>query len=444
MKQLSKGFGKPCCRFRRALLAGLLLLPLVLADRGFALDPARSLQQYNCRTWGRQNGLPANGITAIAQTRDGYLWLGTSAGLVRFDGIDFKPLDFSSVTNLSSSIVTSLAGARNGGIWAGLENNSFGFCDGQSFSVRGQTNWGGLAMNVRSIVESEDGTLWFAAAEFGAARLTRSGAFEQLTTSGSPTNGVLNAICCYEDRQGRLWFGTAEQGLYYWQAGKLNKVADPALDAALIFCIAEDREGQIWCGTVDGLHCLDSNLRPKKALLFDTEVRALLVDDHDVLWIGTAGNGLGRVRNGTFEFLHRADGLGSEYVNALAEDREGSLWIGTRGGVSQLTDVKFSTQPAAENPSVKDALSVAASHQGGVWIGSPRGVTYFDPASGMRKTYGSETKIPSSYVKRVFEASNGDLYLVCFMKSLAILSQGRIIFSPTPLPTPTNRRCGGF
>ena len=138
-------------------------------------------------------------------------------------------------------------------------------------------------------MESEDGTLWFAAAEFGAARLTRSGAFEQLTTSGSPTNGVLNAICCYEDRQGRLWFGTAEQGLYYWQAGKLNKVADPALDAALIFCIAEDREGQIWCGTVDGLHCLDSNLRPKKALLFDTEVRALLVDDHGILWVGTAG-----------------------------------------------------------------------------------------------------------------------------------------------------------
>ena len=116
----------------------------MLADRGFALDPARSLQQYNCRTWSRQNGLPANAITAITQTRDGYLWLGTAAGLVRFDGIDFKPLDLSGVTNLSSSIVTSLASARNGGIWAGLESGAFGFCDGQSFSFRGQTNWGGL------------------------------------------------------------------------------------------------------------------------------------------------------------------------------------------------------------------------------------------------------------------------------------------------------------
>jgi PAS domain S-box-containing protein len=407
---------------RPALLVAPLLIQLLLPGRASALDPARDLKQYNCQTWSRQNGLPANGITAITQTRDGYLWLGTSAGLVRFNGIEFKLLDLSSVTNLTGSIVTSLASARNGGIWAGLDHSSFGFCDGRSFSFRGQPAWGGMGMNVRSIVESEDGTLWFAAAEFGTTRLTRPGTFEPLTVPGSPTNGALNALCCYEDRQGRIWFGTANQGLYYWQAGKMIKVADPTLDAALIFCIAEDHEGQIWCGTVDGLHCFDSNLQPKATLPLDHEVRALLVDDHDVLWIGTAGVGLGRYRNGTSEFLQRADGLGSDYVNALAEDREGSLWIGTRGGVSQLTDVKFPTQPAAENQRVKDALAVCASHQGGVWIGSPRGVTYFDPATGTRKTYGSETGIPSSYIKRVFEASNGDLYLVCFMKTLAILS----------------------
>ena len=79
----------------------------------------------------------ANGITAITQTRDGYLWLGTPAGLVRFDGIEFKLLDLSGVTNLTSSVVTSLTSARNGGLWVGLEHSSFGFCDGRSFSFRG-------------------------------------------------------------------------------------------------------------------------------------------------------------------------------------------------------------------------------------------------------------------------------------------------------------------
>jgi two-component system cell cycle sensor histidine kinase/response regulator CckA len=407
-----------------ALLIAPLLIQLLLPGRAFALDPTRSLLQYNCRTWSRQNGLPANGVNAITQTRDGYLWLGTAAGLVRFDGIEFKLLDLSSVTNFSGSTVTSLAGARNGGLWVVLDHSPFGYFDGRSFSFRGKQTVGAPDMNVHSLTETEDGTLWIAA-ESGALRLTRSGTFEQLMASGPFTNATPNVLCDYEDRQGRLWFGTANRGLYYWQAGKMIKVADPELDAALITCLAEDREGQIWVGTTDGLRCLDSNLRPKEIPLMAEEVRALLVDDHDVLWIGTAGRGLGRYQNGTYEFLERADGLGSDYVNALAEDHEGSLWIGTRGGVSQLADVKFPTQPAAENPSVKNALAVCASHQGGVWIGSPRGVTYFDPATGRRKTYGLETGIPFRYIKRVFEASNGDLYLVCYIKTLAILSPAK-------------------
>jgi ligand-binding sensor domain-containing protein/signal transduction histidine kinase len=417
----SANFRKTQSRLRHRLLAAVVLLPLVLADRGFALDPAKALKQYNCRTWNRQNGLSANGITAITQTRDGYLWLGTAAGLVRFDGIEFTPLDLTSITNISDSTVTSLASARNGGMWVGLKNSSFGFCDGQSFSFRGQPAWGGLDLNVRSIMESEDGTLWIAA-ENDTARLTQSGTFEQLMVPGVLTNGTLDGLCSYKDRQGRIWFGTANRGLYYWQEGKLTKVADPALDVALIFCITEDHEGQIWVGTIDALHCLGSNLRLKKTLAFDTEVRALLVDDHDVLWVGTAGRGLGRYRDGACEFFQKADGLGSDYVNALAEDHEGSLWIGTRGGVSQLADVKFPTVSAAEDPWVKDATSVSASHEGGVWIGSPRGMTYFDPATGRRDTYSSETGIPSHYIKRIFEAGNGDLYLVCFIKTLAILS----------------------
>ena len=68
-------------------------LGLLFSPHAFALNPTTDILQYNCRTWNRQNGLPANGINAIAQTKDGYLWFGSAAGLVRFDGIDFKLLD---------------------------------------------------------------------------------------------------------------------------------------------------------------------------------------------------------------------------------------------------------------------------------------------------------------------------------------------------------------
>jgi len=118
--------------FRGALFAGAVSLQLLLPGIGYALDPARGLLQYNCQTWGRPNGLPANGINAITQTTDGYLWLGTAIGLVRFDGIEFKVLDLGRVQQARSSIVNSLCSAKEGGLWVGLENSSFGFCDGHT------------------------------------------------------------------------------------------------------------------------------------------------------------------------------------------------------------------------------------------------------------------------------------------------------------------------
>jgi hypothetical protein len=92
-----------------------------------ALNPDKSLLQYNCRSWTRQNGLPANGVKAIAQTRDGYLWLGTAQGLVRFDGVEFKLAEMPKSPSFWTANVTCLASSQNGGLWFGLYRNAFGF-----------------------------------------------------------------------------------------------------------------------------------------------------------------------------------------------------------------------------------------------------------------------------------------------------------------------------
>ena len=124
------------------LLFGVLFSQLLLPMPGWALDPGKEVLQYSCRTWDRQSGLPVSTISAIAQTQDGYVWLGSSAGVVRFDGIEFKLIDLSHVADLQNGIVTSLFPAHDGGLWIGLENNSFGFYDGRSFSFRGKDSWG--------------------------------------------------------------------------------------------------------------------------------------------------------------------------------------------------------------------------------------------------------------------------------------------------------------
>jgi ligand-binding sensor domain-containing protein/signal transduction histidine kinase len=417
--------GRPRLRLKNrwSLLAlgGAAFLHLLHPGRGFALDPAKDVLQYNCQTWSRQNGLPVNGINAITQTKDGYLWLGTAVGLVRFDGVEFKLLDLARVRQLRNTIVTSLAGAKDGGLWVGLENSAFGLYDGQSFSFRGKDAWGQLDMNVRSILESKDGTLWLTA-ERQASRLTRAGAYEEVM--GSSTNYTVNILCGYEDSKGRHWFGTANQGVHYWQDGKVTKLADSALEGDLVYSVTEDSDGQIWIGTRQRLHCYDSNLQRKEIPLLAEEIHALFADRHGVLWIGTKGHGLVRYQNGTFSFLRKIDGLASDYVKTVTEDHEGSLWIGTRDGVSQLTDVKFPTQPAAEDPSVTDALAVGASRRGGIWVGSTLGVTYFD---GKAKTYGTEAGLTDPYIKRVFEASNGDLYLVSGNTRLVVFSGDKAV-----------------
>jgi ligand-binding sensor domain-containing protein/signal transduction histidine kinase len=410
--------------FRRALLAGAVSFPFLLPGNGFGLDPARDLLQYNCQTWGRPNGLPVNGINAITQTKDGYLWLGTAVGLVRFDGIEFKLLDLGRVPEARSSIVNSLSSAKHGGLWVGLENSSFGFCDGQTFSFRCKESWGKVDEDVEyvhSILESKDGTVWLGA-DGALLRLTPSGSYEEvlgLSSNAMTKAPAVNVTCSYEDPQGRLWFGTADNGVYCWQAGRVTKIPDPALAETDVRALAEDKEGWIWVGTPLGLYCYDTNLVRRDIPDVMPEVLALLVDRHGVVWIGTSGQGLACYRNGVYSFLRKTDGLASDYVRSLAEDLEGSLWIGTREGLSQLTDVKFTTQPAAEDPRVKDAIAVCASRKGGIWVGSGAGLTYFD---GKAKTYGAEAGLASPYIKRVFEAADGDVYLVNGTKNLVIFS----------------------
>jgi signal transduction histidine kinase/ligand-binding sensor domain-containing protein len=343
-------------------------------------------------------------------------------GLLRFDGLEFRLFDLAREREILSGTVLSLASARDGGLWVGLANSgAAGFFDGQSFSFRGNEGPLGARRSVHTVLESKVGTLWLAAGY--AAQLTPSGDYEELGLSQF-TNIEVNAICAYEDSQGRIWFGAAYSGAYYWQAGKVTHFSDPTLETVVVNCVVEDQEGQIWLGTGNWLKCYGPDLQPREIPELTAEICALLVDRRGALWIGTGGQGLARFQQGEYRFREKTSGLAGDYVNALAEDREGNLWVGTRDGLSLVTDVKFPTCPAAEDPLVKDAWAVGASQRGGVWIGSAAGVTYFD---GRPKTYSTEAGLPKNAVKRVFEASDGDVYLVSGTSDLIILSGGTVV-----------------
>jgi ligand-binding sensor domain-containing protein/signal transduction histidine kinase len=401
----------------------------MLPSSGFALDPTHDILQFNCQTWNRTSGLPANGINYIEQTTDGSLWLGTSAGLVHFDGLEFKLLDLGLLPEAqSSSVVNSLCRSKYGGLWVGLKNSSFGLCDGQSFSFKSKKVWEKVDPRfqyVHHVCETRDGTLWIGA-DGGLMSMTHSGVFTEVFGHGDNAlnkSDSVSVLHIFEDQDGRLFFGTQNGHVFCLQAGKLTKIQDADLEGKPVFALTVDGQGQVWVGSSYGLSCYDKDFARKEIPGMNYEVRALLTDRQGVVWIGTSGSGLGRYQSGGYSFIRKVDGLAGDYVRSLVEDREGSLWVGTRDGLSQLTDVKFTTHSAAENPIIKDALSVASSRKGGIWIGSSVGLTYLDTDL---KTYGVESGLTNPYTKRVYEARDGDVYLVSGVDKLLVFSGGKI------------------
>ena len=388
-----------------------------------ALNPDKSLLQYNCRSWTRQNGLPANGVKAIAQTRDGYLWLGTAQGLVRFDGVEFKLAEMPKSSSFWTANVACLASSQNGGLWFGLYRNAFGFCNDDASSYLGQQGWGGRDLNVKSMIEARDGAVWIAAERL-AARFTGETNFVPIlgATNGEAYCDVTSLL---EDSRGGMWLGTAKRGIYRWQAGKLAKMSSGSLDQRIVFAMAEDHEGQIWLGTEQGLICCNANLEIMPAAPLAIEIRALLVDHHGVLWIGTSGDGLVRRHHNRNEFFQKQNGLADDFVTALAEDREGSIWIGTRDGLNQFTNLKFPTYSTVEGVADKEVHSVCASRKGGVWVTTETGLAYFDGTNATDYSTGAGFQTP--YLKQSLEARNSDLYLINGNMDVEIFSAGKVV-----------------
>jgi ligand-binding sensor domain-containing protein/signal transduction histidine kinase len=399
---------------------GAVILALFWAVLAHALDPEQSLSQYSLRGWKRQNGLPASGVNSIAQSRDGYLWLGTPMGLARFDGVQFKLFDMG---QLRSSIVTSLSPSGQNGLWFSLDSGAFGFCDGTSVSGRGRSEWGGSNLTVHCVLESRKSELWIAAQNL-AGKLTRESAYEPILNKPGGLD-FYDVNTAYEDSRRRVWLGTTRRGLYFWQSGRLNKLADPLLDTLTIRALTEDRRGRLWVGSEQGVLCYDSNFQRQTNSLFPWyETRALLTDSHGTVWVGTSGGGLVRFRDGATASLQKADGLTDDFVTALAEDREGNLWVGTRNGLSQLSDVKIPTLGKAEGLAADVNLSVCASPRAGLWIATSDGCAFYD---GHAHPASPDPALGNRYLKRVFESRSGDLYAINGSMEIVVVTAGRVV-----------------
>jgi ligand-binding sensor domain-containing protein/signal transduction histidine kinase len=368
--------------------------------------------------------LPANGISAILQDKDGYLWFGTFAGPVRFDGINFDLINISKSPQLRATETTSLAASKSGGVWIGINNGGVAFVSGMKVSRLEARASEGMLASISSLVEGDDGDLFVASQ--GQAGWIKKGKIYETILPSPGTNTYYDVRTVYRDSKGRVWFGTTKAGLYIWQAGVLSKFPDPALDDIIINAVAVDPQGVICVGTSIGLLRYDSRFQRLSGVLTTTDVRALLVDRQSILWVGTSSGGLLRCQGDVVTQFRKTDGLADDFVTALAEDQEGSLWVGTRNGLSQLSDVKIPIFGKTEGLTADVNVSVVPSSRGGIWVANSSGFTHFDGVTNIQ-AYSSEVGLTNTYIIAMLEAKNGDIYLINGDMEILVFSGGKIV-----------------
>jgi PAS domain S-box-containing protein len=394
----------------RLVAWGLACAAATIPMASFALDPTKSIFQYNLQNWTRQEGLPSDKVTAITQTADGYLWLGTQNGLVRFNGLDFKRVPIA-LPQAAGQEITHMTATGQRGLWLAINNGEFCHFDGHEFSVVIL----GKPPQPTEVMAARDGAVWLGG-ETVLARRTVAGAIETFDVPGKIQSFA-------EDSLGRIWIGTDEHGLFLWTGGKVQPFAqDVDLSKEIVFAMTPGKDGDVWLGTTRQILHLDSrgNLLERRL----ESIMGMLLDSQGVLWVASR-DGLLQIKNGVPVRLRKENGLPDNSVTFVFEDREGSLWVGTQGGLTQISDVKFPIFSAKEGLTVSAALSVAASRKGGVWATLHRGIAYFD---GDRFTGIYNTNLfPNPYVKLGFEARNGHFYCVDANKNINVVSDGNLV-----------------
>lgn len=398
----------------RAVWLCLWSLGALGASGARALDPAKALTQYGHDLWTSKQGLPVTGVEVLSRTADGYLWAGTEEGLVRFDGVRFTVFDQYNTPGLANHNVRALYPRRRGGLWVGTWRGLFRFEEGRAAAVPVIPEDPRVVME--AVYEAPDGTLWVGTQGYGVVRIDPSGRRPPVrygTREGLPHDVVWSLA---GDRDGSLWIGT-HTGLARLRQGRIETFRDrlPECGIAGFF---PGPDGSWWIATGTGLaHYRSGRFRlyTRADGLLGSAVDAVWVEPRGTVWIGTR-SGLSRFDPtlqgaGAISHFRVEDGLADRIVRALWMDPEGSLWIGTRGGgLERLRDGKFTLYGKPEGLADSVVNTMVQDKGGAVWFGTRRGLTRRG-ADGKMTTWSEKKGLVNEFVTTLLLARDGTVWV---------------------------------
>src|SRR5690242_762970 len=345
----------------RWTLIGCMLAGLVTNAR--ALGPNRLPSQYVREQWTTETGFPGGAVSGIAQTADGYLWIGTDRGLISFDGFNFKTVSFTSITTAPNVSILQLLTDARGTLWIRPEGTDLVRQKGGRLeNVRPTLNLYGITALSKDInggvlvSDNLEGTFRF-----------MSDDVQKIGPSSPPV------ISMAQTADGKIWRGTLGDGLFYLVSGRATNV-NAGLPDRKINCLLPIGE-ELWVGTDTGLYRGNGNGFRRVELpsfLGSVQVLSILRDRDSNIWAGTA-RGLLCITAKGMSFSEENELRGGNGINALFEDREGNLWIGGSRGIGRIRHSAFVTYSSVGDRRFE--------HNGPVYV-DPEGRTWLAPAQG--------------------------------------------------------------
>jgi signal transduction histidine kinase/ligand-binding sensor domain-containing protein len=362
-----------------------------------AESPPLDIGQYKHTAWTIRDGALNGTIFSIAQTADGYLWLGGEFGLQRFDGIQFVPWQAPGLPSTSSFRVLYLIGSRDGSLWIGSNQGLARWKDHQL------TTYPEMAkQQIDRILEDREGTVWVSTqhAPSGQICAIRPSGVHCLGQDGS-FGPVVMALYEYA---GSIW-ATASTGLWRLNSEPLARYAIPAM-APMDLC---EENGNLLVATENGLLQLAGDkLQPYPMLPHAKPVHALhlLKDRNGAIWIGT-DRGVLRLRGGKTSQFGRGDGLSGDLVLDLFEDREGNVWVATMDGIDRFRPMTVSTVSIEQGVSA-DIASVLAGKDGTNWLATRTGLDRWN--NGQVTVFGRRNGMPDDFAGALFQDDRGRVW----------------------------------
>src|SRR5215471_85752 len=384
-----------------SILTSRVLLPAACAIVCSLFAP-RAIAQYRFDSWTTDNGLPENSVNSITQTRDGYLWLATFGGLVRYDGMNFKVFTPANTPGLTTSRFLSLYDMGDSGLWISTENQGLtrykngvfttyrkddGLTGSRIFSLQ-------RAADGSVLIDTDAGAFAFSDAVFGPYQTSAVDPVPNQTT--------------YRSRSGAIWT---------YESARLRKVESGRITVDMQTSIRirrlwEDGQGRLWVWANDDI------LRSFKDNRFTTyqvpglsrvRVDTACEDRSGTLWFGLFEDGLLAFKDGKFVRFTRADGLAGNGVNSIFQDREGNIWVGAKEGLTRLTISGITSYSTKDGLASDRAYAITQTRDGAIWIGSWPGLTRYK--NGVLTRFEQRLGISNEQVMSLMEDHEGALWV---------------------------------